>query len=80
MGQDGILRPVVNVVNRPVADEQPNAKSADAIGAQDAILPHNFSQLLVPLFARGLLVGPQYPHDIQTHHLADVLIGITHLH
>jgi len=36
-GHDGILRPVVN---RPVADEQPNAKSADAIGAQDAILPH----------------------------------------
>jgi len=34
------------VVNRPVAGEQPSAKSADAIGAQDAILPHNFSQLL----------------------------------
>jgi len=33
VGQDGILRPVVN---RPVGD----AKSADAIGAQDAILPH----------------------------------------
>jgi hypothetical protein len=42
VGQDGILRPVVN---RPVADGQPRPKSADAIGAQDAILPHNFSQL-----------------------------------
>jgi hypothetical protein len=36
VGQDGILRPVVN---RPVADEQTWSKSADAIGAQDAILP-----------------------------------------
>jgi len=43
VGQDGILRPVVN---RPVADEQTRTKSADAIGAQDAILPHNFSELL----------------------------------
>ena len=42
-GQDGILRPIGN---RPVADEHTRAKSADAIGAQDAILPHNFSQLL----------------------------------
>jgi hypothetical protein len=38
VGQDGILR--------PVADEQPRANSADAIGAQDSILPHNFSQFL----------------------------------
>jgi len=37
VGQDGILRPVVN---RPAAVEQPRAKSADTIGAQDAILPH----------------------------------------
>jgi hypothetical protein len=41
VGQDDILRPVVN---RPVADEQRCSKSADAIGAQDALLPHNFSQ------------------------------------
>jgi hypothetical protein len=38
VGQDGILRPVVN---QPVADEQHRAKSADAIGAQDAIVPHS---------------------------------------
>ena len=43
MGQDGILQPVVN---RLVANEQTRAKSADAIGAQDAILPHTFLQLL----------------------------------
>jgi hypothetical protein len=43
VGQVGILRPVGN---RPAADEQTRAKSADAIGAQDAILPHNFSQFL----------------------------------
>ena len=43
VGQDGILRPIGN---RPVADEQHRSKSADAIGAQDAILPHNFFQLL----------------------------------
>jgi len=42
VGQDGILRPVVN---RPVADEQHCSKSADAIGARDAILPHNVSHL-----------------------------------
>src|SRR6185295_3041917 len=41
VGQDDILRPVVN---RPVADAQPCSKSSDAIGAQDANLPHNFSQ------------------------------------
>src|SRR6185436_18374899 len=43
VGQDGILQPVVN---RLVANEQSRTKSADAIGAQDSILPHNFSQLL----------------------------------
>ena len=37
VGQDGILRPVGN---RPAAAEQLRSKSADAIGAQDAILPH----------------------------------------
>ena len=38
MGQVGILQPVVN---RPVADELHSSNSADAIGAQDAILPHS---------------------------------------
>jgi len=42
VGQDGILQPVVN---RPVADEQTRTKSADAIGAQDAILPHGCSYI-----------------------------------
>jgi hypothetical protein len=41
VGQDDILQPVVN---RLVADEQHTSNSADAIGAQDTILPHNFSQ------------------------------------
>jgi len=44
------------VVNRPVSDEQPCSKSADAIGAQDAILPHifhNFCRLGFTVLAEG---------------------------
>jgi len=36
---DGVFKQPV--VNRPVADELHSLNSADAIGAQDAILPHN---------------------------------------
>jgi len=51
VGQDGILQPVVN---RLVSDEQNRSNSADAIGAQDAILPHNAaSRKRNPLIAFG---------------------------